>query len=45
MFYTGQDQVAHWDGRDAADEPVAPGIYYYHLSAGDFSAVRRLMLN
>ena len=47
-FYTvhkGQDSAAHWDGRDAANEPVAPGVYYYHLSAGDFSAVRKLMLN
>ena len=44
-FYTGQDRAAHWDGRDAAGEPVTLGVYYYHLGVGDFSAARKLMLN
>ena len=46
-FYTGdtgQDRAAHWDGRDAAGELVDSGVYYYHLSAGNFSEARKLML-
>jgi len=34
----------HWDGRDAAGQPVPSGIYLYRLDAGDFSAQKRMLL-
>lgn len=37
----GMYQVA-WDGRDGAGAVVASGIYFYRLSAGDFTQVRRM---
>ena len=36
----GQRRV-YWDGRNEVGESVASGIYFYHLSAGDYSATRR----
>ena len=33
-----------WDGRDGNGYPVAGGIYFYHLRAGEFKQVRRLTL-
>ena len=39
----GWHQVS-WDGTDAQDQPVASGIYVYRLTAGTFSAARKLVL-
>jgi len=33
-----------WDGRDAAGRPVASGTYFYRLTAGDFRAVKSMVL-
>ena len=33
-----------WDGRDNSGRAVASGIYFYHLSAGGFSKVHKLLL-
>jgi hypothetical protein len=33
-----------WDGTDDNGKSVASGVYYYHFSAGDFSATRKMML-
>jgi hypothetical protein len=41
-FYTSRSRAAYWDGKNAAGEPVASGVYFYQLRAGDFSATRRL---
>ena len=35
---------AWWDGRDAWNRPVAPGIYVYRLMAGHSSSARRLLV-
>ena len=36
--------AAHWDGRNAHGEPVASGLYFYTLTAGDFSATRKMLI-
>jgi hypothetical protein len=38
----GRHQVT-WTGRDASGRPVASGIYFVRMQAGDFGAVRKLL--
>ena len=42
--YSDKDRAAYWDGRNAAGEPVASGVYFYTLTAGDFSATRKMVI-
>lgn len=37
-------QAAYWDGRNNQNEPVASGIYFYQIEAGEFSATRRMLI-
>ena len=43
-MYHNKQRAAYWDGRNAQGEKVASGIYFYTLSAGDFSATRKLLI-
>ena len=43
-YYTSRSRAAYWDGRNAVGEPVASGIYFYTLTAGDFTATRKLLI-
>ena len=43
-FYIGKDKAAYWDGRDDKGERVSSGIYLYLLSAGSFSAIRKMVI-
>ena len=43
-FYTARAQAAYWDGRNASGESVASGVYFYQLRAGDYSALRRMVI-
>ncbi|NIR48732.1 T9SS type A sorting domain-containing protein [candidate division KSB1 bacterium] len=36
--------VIIWNGRDASDDPVSSGFYFYKIHSGDFVAVRRMLL-
>ncbi|MDE0316758.1 MAG: hypothetical protein OXM61_17870 [Candidatus Poribacteria bacterium] len=36
--------AAYWDGKNALGEPVASGLYFYTLTAGDFSATRKMLI-
>ncbi len=42
--YSDKDRAAYWDGQNAAGEPVASGVYFYTLRAGDFSATRKMVI-
>ena len=42
--YRSRSRAAYWDGRNARGEPVASGVYFYTLRAGDFSATRKLVI-
>ena len=37
-------KAAYWDGRNNLGEIVGSGIYFYQLSAGDFSAMRKMVI-
>ena len=42
--YENQSKAIYWDGRNELGEQVASGIYFYQLSAGDYSATRKMVI-
>ncbi|MBI4531297.1 MAG: T9SS type A sorting domain-containing protein, partial [Candidatus Latescibacteria bacterium] len=40
---SGEHRVV-WDGRDDRGRSIATGVYFYRLTAGEFTAVRRMIL-
>ena len=44
MVYEDRAKAIYWDGRNEVGESVASGIYFYHLSAGDYSATRKMVI-
>ena len=43
-IYKHKSRAAYWDGRNGIGEPVASGIYFYTLTAGDFTASRKMLI-
>ena len=43
-IYESRSRAAHWDGKNAQGEPVASGVYFYTLTAGDFTATRKMLI-
>jgi hypothetical protein len=43
-FYTTKSKAAYWDGRNEAGEPVASGIYFYTIQAGEFTATKKMIV-
>ena len=43
-YYTDRSRAAYWDGRNAFGEQIATGIYFYSLTARDFSATRKMLI-
>ena len=43
-IYQTRTRAAYWDGRNAQGEPVASGIYFYTLQAGEFTATRKMVI-
>ena len=43
-IYQGKSRAAHWDGKNELGESVASGVYFYTLTAGEFSATRKMLI-
>ena len=42
--YESKAKAIHWDGRNELGKQVASGVYFYHLSAEDYSATRKMLI-
>ena len=42
--YQSRGRAAYWDGRNQHGEPVASGVYFYTLTAGEFTATRKMLI-
>ena len=43
-MYKNRTQAAYWNGKNELGETVASGLYFYTLTAGDFSATRKMLI-
>ena len=43
-IYENRSKAVYWDGRNSLGESVASGVYFYTLTAGDFSATRKMVI-
>ena len=43
-MYQSKSRAAYWDGRNEVGEPVASGVYFYTLTAKDFTATRKMLI-
>ena len=43
-MYRSRSRAVYWDGRNHLGESVASGLYFYTLTAGEFSATRRMLI-
>ena len=42
--YHDRSRAAYWNGKNETGESVASGVYFYTLTAGDFSATRKMLI-
>ena len=42
--YRSRGRAAHWNGRNQIGEKVATGLYFYTLTAGDFTATGKMLI-
>ena len=43
-IYESRSRAAYWDGKNEVGEPVASGVYFYTLTAGDFMTTRKMLI-
>ena len=43
-IYQNRNRAAYWDGKNELGEQVASGVYFYTLTAGDFTATRKMLV-
>ncbi len=42
--YHTRSRAAYWNGKNEIGESVASGVYFYTLTAGDFTATRKMLI-
>ena len=42
--YENRSKAVHWDGKNGLGEEVASSVYFYTLTAGDYSATRKMVI-
>ena len=42
--YQSRSRAVYWDGRNEVGESVASGIYFYTITAGGFTATRKMLI-
>ena len=42
--YYNKSRAVYWDSRNGLGEPVASGVYFYTLTAGEFTATRKMII-
>ena len=43
-MYQTRSRAAYWGGRNSLGETVASGVYFYTLTAGDYTATRKMLI-
>ena len=43
-IYQHRSSAAYWDGKNALGESVASGVYFYTLTAGEYTATRKMLI-
>ena len=43
-IYESRSRAAYWDGKNEFGEPVASSVYFYTLTAGEFTATRKMLI-
>ena len=43
-IYQTRTRAAYWDGKNEIGEPVASGIYFYTLTASEFTSTRKMLI-
>ena len=43
-IYHHRSRAAYWDGKNEASETVASGVYFFTLTAGEFTATRKMII-
>ncbi|MYE91820.1 MAG: T9SS type A sorting domain-containing protein, partial [Gemmatimonadetes bacterium] len=43
-IYQDKSRAAYWDGKNEVGESVASAVYFYTLTAGDFTATRKMLI-
>ncbi|MEW6686447.1 MAG: hypothetical protein AB1393_09640 [Candidatus Edwardsbacteria bacterium] len=41
---SGERSAVVWDGKDESGKQVSAGVYFYRLSAGNFTATKKMIL-
>ena len=43
-IYESRNRAAYWDGKNMLGESVASGVYFYTLTAAEFTATRKMLI-
>ena len=43
-IYQNKTRAIHWDGKNRVGEPAASGVYFYTLTAGNYTTTRKMLI-